>query len=125
MARRSVNDGRAGADPRKVAMARALRRDMTPAERTLWAALRGGALGRKARAQHVIRGWIVDFYIASAGLVIEVDGDVHDLQREDDARRTEALAAEGLRVARFRNEEVLDRLPFVVARIVDEVFEAP
>ena len=121
MARRSVMEGRAGAGPKKVAVARELRRDMTAAERALWTALRGGALGFKVRAQHVIRGWIVDFYVASAGLVIELDGGVHDAQREEDERRTAALAEENLRVIRFRNEEVLDELPRVIERIVDAV----
>ena len=54
-------------------------------------------------------------------LVIEVDGDVHDLQVEQDARRTLALEAEGLRVIRVRNEAVLANLPQVLARIVDAV----
>ena len=37
------------------------------------------------------------------GLVIEVDGDVHDLKVEDDRHRTDALESEGLRVIRVRN----------------------
>ena len=59
--------------------------------------------------------------IASARRVIDVDGDVHDLQVEEDARRTLALEAEGLRVIRVRNEAVLANLPQVIARIVDAV----
>ena len=55
------------------------------------------------------------------GLVIEVDGDVHDLQVEEDHRRTLALEAEGLRVIRFRNEAVLHALPQVIERIVEAV----
>jgi very-short-patch-repair endonuclease len=121
MARRSVIEGRTGADRRKVTLARQLRREMTPAEARMWGALCGKALGCRVRAQHVIRGWIVDFYIASARLVIEVDGDVHDLQVEEDARRTLALEAEGLRVIRVRNEDMLANLPQVIARIVDAV----
>ncbi|MBL8680269.1 MAG: DUF559 domain-containing protein [Myxococcales bacterium] len=98
-----------------------MRRDATPAEDRLWGVLSGSSLGCRVRRQHVIRGWIVDFYIASARLVIEVDGDVHDLQLEEDHRRTLALEREGLRVIRFRNELVLDELSRVVARIVDAV----
>ncbi len=97
---------------------------MTQAERHLWDALRGKALGYRVRTQHVIRGWIVDFYIASAGVVIEVDGDVHDLQIEEDQRRTLALQDEGLRVMRVDNEAVLGALPQVIARIVDFVTAA-
>jgi len=42
-----------------------------------------------------------------ADLVIEVDGDVHDLQKEEDTRREKVLREMGLRVVRFGNEEVV------------------
>ncbi len=116
--------GRPGADRRKLMRSRVLREEATPAERALWAALRGGAIGHGVRRQHVIRGWIVDFYVPAAKLVIEVDGDVHDLQVEDDQRRTEALGEEGLQVIRFRNERVLDALRDVVAEVAAVVRDA-
>ncbi|MBL8683637.1 MAG: DUF559 domain-containing protein [Myxococcales bacterium] len=124
MARRSVIEGRCGADPQKVALSRRLRRETTEAEDRLWAALRKKALGCRARNQHVIRGWIVDFYLPAAKLVIEVDGDIHDLQVEHDRRRTFALEAEGLRVIRFRNDDVVNRLDWVVARIATVISSA-
>jgi very-short-patch-repair endonuclease len=46
-----------------------------------------------------------------------VDGDIHDLQKEEDARREKALSALGLRVVRFRNDEVVRELSAVVGRI--------
>jgi len=121
MARRRALEEWSFASPNKIERARALRRAMTPAEQALWAVLRGKALGLRVRPQHVIRGWIVDFYAFAASLVIEVDGDVHDLQCEEDARRTDALRDEGLAVLRVRNDEVLSDLPRVVARIVDAI----
>jgi len=39
----------------------------------------------------------VDFYCHKSALVVEVDGDVHDLQQEEDARQEKALSALGLR----------------------------
>ncbi len=54
-----------------------------------------------------MRGFIVDFYCHKAELVIELDGDIHDLQQEEDARRDKVLSEMGLRVIRFRNDEVL------------------
>jgi very-short-patch-repair endonuclease len=39
-------------------------------------------------------------------LVIEADGDIHDLQKEEDERREKVLSALGLRVVRFENDEV-------------------
>ena len=67
--------------------ARELRREMTPAEKILWQELRANKLGVHFRRQQVIQGFIVDFYCHKSALVIEVDGDIHDLQQEEDARR--------------------------------------
>ncbi len=65
----------------------------------------------------------MDFFVPTARLVIELDGDVHDLLSEEDARRTLALTQEGLRVIRFRNQAVLDSLAWVVARVVDAMYD--
>jgi very-short-patch-repair endonuclease len=51
--------------------------------------------------------YIVDFLCDEGAIVIEVDGNVHLLQTDYDERRTTYLRACGLRVLRFRNEEVL------------------
>ena len=108
----------------KTLRARQLRRDSTEAERRLWATLRRRSMGCRVRRQHVVLGWIVDFFVPAARLVIEVDGDVHDHRAEDDQRRTDALAAEGLRVLRFRNEDVLGGLDVVVDTIATAIAEA-
>jgi very-short-patch-repair endonuclease len=84
------------------------RKQPTPAEAALWDILRDRrCLGFKFRRQHAIGPYIVDFYCAEAGLVIEVDGPIHDRQTENDAGRTEFLEARGLSVLRFNNEVVL------------------
>ena len=61
----------------------------------------------------------VDFYCHKAGLVIELDGSVHEeeTQKESDARKDKALNELGLRIVRFRNEEVLMDMSRVVSRI--------
>src|SRR6185503_20128508 len=87
----------------KLQRAKELRRDMTPAEKILWQELRANKLGVHFRRQQIISGFIVDFYCHKAMLVIEVDGDIHDLQKEEDARREQALREMGLRIVRFRN----------------------
>ena len=104
----------------KTLRARELRREMTGAEQRLWAHLRRRALGCRVRRQHVVLGWITDFFVPAARLVIEVDGDIHDGHVEEDRLRTEALEAAGLRVIRFRNEQVQDPLAAVIADIVAE-----
>jgi very-short-patch-repair endonuclease len=101
----------------KLQRAKELRREMTPAEKILWQELRGNKLGVHFRRQQVIAGFIVDFYCHKAALVIEVDGDIHDLQQEEDARREKVLSEMGLQVVRFRNEEVMKNLFAVVGKI--------
>ena len=105
----------------KTVRARELRRDMTPAERVLWNRLRRGQLnGLHFRRQQVIDGFIADFYCHALGLVVEVDGSVHDTQREADAERDQIFAARELTVLRLPNALVLSNPDAAVARILSE-----
>src|SRR5919109_5176002 len=101
----------------KVQRSRELRREMTPAEKRLWQEVRAKKLGVCFRRQQIIAGFIVDFYCHKAALVVEVDGDIHDLQHDEDTRREKALNDMGLTIVRFRNEDVIQNLPVVVGRI--------
>ena len=98
--------------------AKQLRRPMTQAEEVLWSALRRNqVLDLHFRRQHPMGRFILDFYCASKKLCVELDGPVHDEQRERDEARSAALAYQQIRVIRFRNEEVLTDLASVVRRI--------
>ena len=101
----------------KLQRAKELRREMTPAEKVLWNELRANKLGIHFRRQQIIAGFIVDFYCHKAALVVEADGDIHDLQQEEDAERENALREIGLRIIRFRNDEILNNLSMVVKKI--------
>ena len=101
----------------KLERAKELRREMTPTEKILWEELRANKLGVHFRRQQVIAGFIVDFYCHKSALVVEVDGDIHDLQQEEDAKREKALREIGLRIVRFRNDEVVRNLSAVVGKI--------
>jgi len=57
------------------------------------------------------------YTVIKPGLVVEVDGDIHDLQKEEDERREKVLNELGLRVVRFGNDEVVMNLSAVVGRI--------
>ena len=105
----------------KLQRAKELRREMTPAEKLLWQEVRAKKLGVRFRRQQVIQGFIVDFYCHKAGLVVEVDGDIHDLQKEEDERREKALSALGLRIVRFGNDEVVRNVSAVVGKIKELV----
>ena len=73
-----------------------------------WESILGGSRSHLyLHAGASVAGFIVDFYCHKSALVVEVDGDVHDLQQEEDARREKVLSALGLRIVRFRNDEVV------------------
>ena len=101
----------------KLQRAKELRREMTPAEKLLWQEVRARKLGIHFRRQQIIQGFIVDFYCHKAALVVEVDGDIHDLQQEEDARREKVLSEMGLMIVRFRNDEVIKNLSAVVGSL--------
>ena len=95
--------------PEKLSLAKRLRREMTPAERALWSALRQNRLdGFHFRRQQVIEGFIVDFYCDAAKLAIELDGTVHEGQWEYDQSRDKSISRRGVRVLRFSNEAMRD-----------------
>lgn len=86
--------------------ARSLRRAMTDAEQRLWQYLRAGRLaGFKFRRQHPVPPYVMDFCCVEAGVVVELDGSQHNAQV--DAGRTRYLQAQGWRVVRYWNNEVL------------------
>src|SRR2546429_8188862 len=84
----------------KRALAAKLRRSATPLERHAWSLLRNrGIRGFKFHRQHVLRGFVVDFYCAAKRLVLELEGDGHGGpdQRAYDAARAEGTESAGLR----------------------------
>ncbi len=97
--------------------ARDLRNNMTKAEEMIWKYLRNRKLnGFKFRRQHPIAGYIADFYCHEARLIVEIDGGIHDIPdiQEHDYGRTFELEGLGIKVLRFRNEEVLSNLEEVL-----------
>lgn len=109
------------------ARAKELRRELTPAEKKLWARLRNGQInGAQFRRQHAVGTYIVDFFCAKAKLVIEVDGDTHAEQVDYDAKRTAWLNEQKhYRVLRFTNDEVYRQIEAVVEAIEAAVREPP
>src|SRR5690606_23765848 len=99
--------------------ARALRRNLTQPEQTLWSLLRRKQLGLHVRRQHALGPYVLDFYCASAKLCIEVDGPVHAEQTGRDARRDAWLAGQGIRTLRFSAEDLEKRPAVVIAAIRD------
>ncbi|MBM4424036.1 MAG: endonuclease domain-containing protein [Chloroflexi bacterium] len=104
-----------------IAKARSLRREMTPAEERLWAALRDRQLGGlKFRRQHPYAQFVLDFFCAERLLAVELDGGIHAAPAvaAHDAARAEFLTQRGVQVLRFTNAEVENNLPHVLRRIL-------
>jgi len=97
-----------------------LRKSLTPAEATLWSALRRSQLdGRKFRRQHSVGDYILDFYCPAERLAVELDGQVHRNERAElyDYERRLFLNHYGIKVIRFENFLVFDELEYVLFRI--------
>ncbi|MFC5697864.1 endonuclease domain-containing protein [Pseudomonas sp. GCM10022186] len=104
--------------------AKALRSNMTEAERHLWYYLRGHRfLGLKFKRQKPMGRYIVDFICLERRLVIELDGGQHQEQAERDAERDRWLAEQGFQVLRFWNHEVLGETESVLEVIRRAVAE--
>src|ERR1035437_2340224 len=75
-----------------------MRDNPTEAENILWKQLKGNKLDEHFRRQHIIDRFIADFVCLSKKLVIEVDGDIHDHQKEEDESRTAHLNKLGYKI---------------------------
>ena len=105
--------------PEQRTFRKALRNNMTPAEATLWRALKGRSVGGlKFRRQQGIGPFILDFYCPECRLAIEVDGTSHDYKPDYDEERTAYLRAQGVTVLRFSNQQVFSCLDGVLAEIL-------
>jgi very-short-patch-repair endonuclease len=106
--------------------ARQLRGAMTPAEGLLWDHLRRFQLAAlRFRRQHVIDGFIVDFYCPAARLAIEVDGEIHADQTDYDRERDRILTNRGVRVLRFANDRIVHDLRACLLEIREAADQQP
>lgn len=87
-----------------------LRNNPTNAESFLWSKIKNNFLDFKFRRQHGIGDYIVDFYCSEIKLVIELDGEVHEYKYESDIKRDNFLVEQGIKILRYRNEEVMKNI---------------
>jgi len=99
-------------------VARQLRRESTRSEAILWEVLRNRKLeGRKFRRQHPIGTFVVDFFCKEEALIVEVDGPIHEHQKDLDRQRQELLESLGLRFVRLSSHLVETNLPLALEQI--------
>jgi very-short-patch-repair endonuclease len=101
-----------------------MRSNPTEAEMRLWSLLRDRRLAAfKFRRQQVIEPYIVDFVCLDQRLIVEADGSQH-ADNEADARRDAFLRAQGFRIRRFWNNDILARSE-TVAAVIQAALETP
>ncbi len=104
--------------------ARTLRKEQTVFENKAWLLLRGRKMqGFKFRRQHVIEGFIVDFYCHEFRLAIEIDGSIHEKRKEYDELRQIVLESKSIKVLRFKNEQ-LHRDPLILQKQIAKIIKS-
>ena len=105
-------------NPKTMRQAVKLRKELTPAEKKLWAYLRGDKLnGVNFRRQHAIGNFIPDFVSIKRRLIIELDGSQHLEQAEYDIERSKYFESLGYKVVRFWTNQVENDLNGVIRAI--------
>ena len=108
-------------------LARQLRKNQTPAEKIIWANVRGRKFkNKKFLRQHpiIFREYendiefiIADFYCNEHKLILEIDGKIHDYQKEHDKQRDLVSKEMGYLVLRIKNEQVMTDMKEVKEKI--------
>jgi very-short-patch-repair endonuclease len=112
-------------DGQKRDAARTLRRNSTDVEQTMWRLLRDRRFaGVKFRRQVPIGPYVADFACIQARLAVELDGGQH-ADNPSDTRRDAFLAAEGWRVVRFWNHDVIENRNGVLEKLLQIIAEEP
>lgn len=98
------------------------RRAMTKAEQRIrFEILQSRPAWYKFIRQKMIGSFILDFYCSRLWLGIEIDGSSHDDREEYDRQRDRKLNALGIKIVRYRNDEVFDNLDFVHIGLLKEI----
>ena len=105
--------------------ARHLRKNMTAPERRLWRALRERLGDANWRKQVPLGPYFADFCSHRAKLIIELDGGQHADAGDYDAARTRFIEAQGYRVIRFWNNDVMQNLDGVLETIATSLPPLP
>jgi len=101
---------------------RLLRKNMTEAEKILWAHLRNRQIdGYKFRRQYSVCGYVIDFYSPELKLAIEVDGRYHTEEDQiiHDKKRQFIIESIGIEFLRFTNEEIYSQ----IAKVIDKIYQ--
>lgn len=105
---------------RRMQFSRGLRADQTAPEDIVWEHLRNRKfLGLKFRRQHPIKNYIVDFYCSKLKLAIEIDGKIHDFQKEYDEIRQKEIEEKRVSFIRVSAKDVFSDINMLLDAIRD------
>ena len=93
----------------KIHLAKEFRKSPTRSEKIMWNAIRNRQfLNLKFRRQHLIKGYLVDFYCYELKLAVEIDGSVHldEVQIKKDIERQKIIEDQGIKFFRVKSEDV-------------------
>ena len=106
---------------------RLLRSNMTFSEKIVWMYLRKRKMKERFLRQYSVDNYIIDFYCPKLKIAIEIDGDVHEQekQKKHDRVRQEYLEQIGIKFIRIKNDELFDNPNKAFERIENKIKEEP
>jgi len=111
---------------RNIQAARLLRKSETPAEALLWKYLRDRHMIQlKFRRQFPIKGFVLDFYCPEKKLGVEIDGGIHEKQKEYDVERQDIIEDMGIKILRFTNNDIMKDIEAVLRKIKHGIYPSP
>ncbi|KPK86952.1 hypothetical protein AMJ80_12830 [bacterium SM23_31] len=91
----------------KINLAREFRKNPTKTEKQMWEALRNRYfLSLKFRRQHLLEGYLLDFYCQELKLAVEIDGAIHRSQGKEDIKRQQAIEQSGITFYRIKSRRI-------------------
>lgn len=111
-------------------LCRNLRKDSTEAERILWQAVRNKKFyGIKFYRQFPLffdyygkeSFFIADYYSYQIKTVVEIDGGYHKRQNNYDRLRTVVINDLGIKVLRYRNEQIISNISYVLKDLQNNI----
>ncbi|MFH1683966.1 MAG: endonuclease domain-containing protein [Candidatus Margulisiibacteriota bacterium] len=106
----------------KKQFARTLRKEQTKAEKIVWELIRKRKFKNfKFRRQHVVEGFILDFFCHELRLGIEIDGGIHLKRKDYDEMRQEIIELEDIKIIRITNKEIAENKRSILKRIEEAI----
>ena len=110
-------------NPKLKTLARQLRNNSTLSEVLFWQNIKGKSYGYEFHRQVPIDNYIVDFFCHELSLAIEIDGNTHDYNFDNDEKRQMVLESLGIIVLRFSDIEVKKSLNEVLRVLESRISE--